>query len=66
MNFGKLLRGSLFIAVVVCRLRYDKFLWAPHPGCQETGYDVIFTDIIAVKTFPPDVIRDHGYNSVFH
>lgn len=45
--------------VTDCRLKYDKFLWSPKEGCPETGFDVIFTDIVAVKTFPPDVLKEH-------
>ncbi|ELU15898.1 hypothetical protein CAPTEDRAFT_172402 [Capitella teleta] len=41
-------------------LRYDKYLWTGIPGCPRTGMDLVFTDIIALKTFPNDVLKKHS------
>jgi hypothetical protein len=49
----------IFYVSSYCRLRYDKYLWADAAGCPKKGMDLIFTDILALRTFPTDVMKKH-------
>ncbi|KAK2175491.1 hypothetical protein NP493_728g01062 [Ridgeia piscesae] len=37
-------------------LRYSRFMWSPRKGCPLKDFDIIFADIIAMKTFPNDIV----------
>ncbi|KAI0234122.1 Alpha-1,6-mannosylglycoprotein 6-beta-N-acetylglucosaminyltransferase A, partial [Lamellibrachia satsuma] len=37
-------------------LRYSRFMWSPKEGCKMKDFDIIYADIIAMKTFPTDVL----------
>lgn len=37
-------------------LRYSRFMWSPRDGCPMKDFDIIYADIIAMKTFPSDVL----------
>ena len=65
LNSGKSLK-LCFDKSVNNRLRYGWFKWAVGRGCQEVTYELVFADIITMKTFVQDVLENQRYFNINH